>query len=764
MATELFDGLQPANYLWVSANAASGGDGSHDHPFNTIQQAVDLAGAGTAVMVTAGEYHENVQLPTHTLGTATAPTWLVSADGAGAAKILAPSNTVGAIYGYGTDNYVVNGFAIEGGKNGIQFSQSGSNFSNMVQNILVENNVIQNAAEDAIKIDQADNVQILGNTTHHNGQEGIDFVAVNNSLIEYNDVSDASGSAGIMVKGGSTNVTIAGNDVHDIPVADGILVGGWTGDQYFVPGFTGYESKNVTVIDNEVHNVAKRALNFLGAVDATATHNYLEANPAYYYAVNVDKGNPQAKVIAHSSNIVIDDNIFVNKMRLFVSTDSSNVSFHDNSLTGTWNTQTGPAVFVASHAIPVDSVAPVLLSASPAAHSVNAFTIGFSFDEAVAAGRGNILIHNAFDGSIAASIAAADISQVNFSGDVATLHSAASLVPGSHYYVTIDAGAVQDSAGNGFAGVSSSAAIDFTAASAVNTKATYDFDGNGNSDILLKQDSGQAAVWLMNGTDVIKNGAVSVDPAWKAIGAGDFNGDGKADILWQDASGQAEISFMNGTDTITSHAAGSNPGSAWHAISTGDFDGDGKSDILWQNDSGQAAVWLMNGAAKKAGTSLAGNNPGPSWHAIGAGDFNGDGKSDILWQNDSGQAAVWLMNGSTETSHFLVGANPGTSWHVKGAGDFNGDGKSDILWQDDHGQMQIWLMNGKSVLGTGSVGSADPLWHAEGIGDFNGDGKADILMQNDSGQAAVLSMNGTSVLAHDIVSESAGPAWHIDWA
>jgi hypothetical protein len=47
-------------------------------------------------------------------------------------------------------------------------------------------------------------------------------------------------------------------------------------------------------------------------------------------------------------------------------------------------------------------------------------------------------------------------------------------------------------------------------------------------------------------------------------GSGDFNGDGYADILWQDTSGQAAIWEMNGTNVIGSGAVGGNPGPSWH--------------------------------------------------------------------------------------------------------------------------------------------------------------------------------------------------------
>ena len=67
-------------------------------------------------------------------------------------------------------------------------------------------------------------------------------------------------------------------------------------------------------------------------------------------------------------------------------------------------------------------------------------------------------------------------------------------------------------------------------------------------------------------------------------------------ILWQNTNGQAAIWEMNGTNVIADPLVGANPGPSWQAIGTGDFTDDGQSDILWQNAStGQASIWEMNG-------------------------------------------------------------------------------------------------------------------------------------------------------------------------
>ena len=294
--------------------------------------------------------------------------------------------------------------------------------------------------------------------------------------------------------------------------------------------------------------------------------------------------------------------------------------------------------------------------------------------------------------------------------------------------------------------------------------AASDFNKDSFSDILWQNTSGQAAVWELNGSNVIGSALVGGNPgpSWKEIGTGDFNGDGKSDILWQNASGQAAVWEMNGTTVSAAALIGGNPGPSWKEIGTGDFNGDGHSDILWQNASGQAAVWEMNGTNRVAGGSQpVGANPGPSWKEIGTGDFNGDGRSDILWQNANGQAAIWEMNGTNVIGSALVGGNPGPSWKAIGTGDFNGDGKSDILWQNANGQAAIWEMNGTNVIGSASVGAnPGPSWELIGARDINGDGLSDLLWQNANGQAAVWEMSGTHVLGSASVGANPGPSWH----
>ncbi len=344
MQALLFDGLTPTNYIWVSPTGSDAGAGSKDSPLKTIQAAVDKATAGTAIMVKAGVYHENVKLPSEALGTPENPIWLISVDGPQAAKIVAVDQTLSTIYGYGTDNYVVQGFEIQGGFRGIQFSQSGRDFTDLVNNVLVIDNVIHDTTDDGIKIGQADNAYAVGNTVYNVVGEGIDFLAVNNGFISYNEVYNAkSTAAAIFAKGGSTGVLIDHNYVHDIPFGDGIGIGGQTGTEYFRPGFTTYEAKDVIVSENHVEDVARRPVNVKGAIDSKIIDNYLVGNPEYYAAIAIQMGWADAATLMYSANIEVAGNILVGNQKVRIHDGNNNAIFiHDNTATGLLTALVGP--------------------------------------------------------------------------------------------------------------------------------------------------------------------------------------------------------------------------------------------------------------------------------------------------------------------------------------------------------------------------------------------------------------------------------------
>jgi hypothetical protein len=271
---------------------------------------------------------------------------------------------------------------------------------------------------------------------------------------------------------------------------------------------------------------------------------------------------------------------------------------------------------------------------------------------------------------------------------------------------------------------------------------SHDFNGDGKSDIAWRDASGDAAVWLMNGAQLLQSAGLGSAPTtWSVVGQRDFNGDGKADWLWHDTSGNVAMWFLDGAQVTQSTGVG-NVSTAWSIVGTGDFNGDGKGDILWADGNGNVAVWLMNGAQLLQSAGL-GSAP-TTWSIVGTGDFNGDGKTDILWRDTAGDVAIWFMNGAQVSQSAGVG-NVSTAWSIVGTGDFNGDGKSDLLWRDTSGNVAIWLMNGAQLSQSLGVGAAPAGWSVIETGDFNDDGKSDILWQDASANVAIWFMNGAQV-------------------
>jgi microcystin-dependent protein len=282
----------------------------------------------------------------------------------------------------------------------------------------------------------------------------------------------------------------------------------------------------------------------------------------------------------------------------------------------------------------------------------------------------------------------------------------------------------------------------------------HDFNGDFNSDILWRHDSGQVYFWEMDGLGVKAEGTVAhaaVPNVWHIEGTGDFDADISSDILWRHDNGQVYVWEMSGLNikaegTIV-HAAVPN---TFHVEGISDFDGDLKSDVLWRSDSGQVYLWEMNGLGIKAEGGIAHAAVPTTWHLQGIGDFDGDGNSDILWRHDNGQVYVWEMNGlNVKMEGTIAHAGVPTDWQIQGIGDFDGDGKSDILWRHDSGQVYIWEMNGLNVKAEGTVVHAPVTsdWHVQSVGAQYGDSNSDILWRHDNGQVYVWEMNGLQLKA-----------------
>jgi serralysin len=143
---------------------------------------------------------------------------------------------------------------------------------------------------------------------------------------------------------------------------------------------------------------------------------------------------------------------------------------------------------------------------------------------------------------------------------------------------------------------------------------TGDYNGDGMADLLWRDDAGNTSIWFMNGIEVTSGSGISGAPAkdthWSVVGTGDFNGDGTSDIVWRDDTGNTEIWLMNGANVLAVAALG-NQGTAWSIAQVGDYNGDGRSDLIWRKNDGDTTMWFMN-SGTVIGTSSLGNI-GTNW-------------------------------------------------------------------------------------------------------------------------------------------------------
>ena len=104
-----------------------------------------------------------------------------------------------------------------------------------------------------------------------------------------------------------------------------------------------------------------------------------------------------------------------------------------------------------------------------------------TFSEKVTPVEGkNIVIRKSSDDSLVTTIAVDDASQVSVHGFTVTVDPAANLEYGTSYYLEIDAGAFEDVAGNGYAGIADASTWSFTTATAPNNDDDDDNDGGGS--------------------------------------------------------------------------------------------------------------------------------------------------------------------------------------------------------------------------------------------------------------------------------------------
>lgn len=265
-----------------------------------------------------------------------------------------------------------------------------------------------------------------------------------------------------------------------------------------------------------------------------------------------------------------------------------------------------------------------------------------------------------------------------------------------------------------------------------------DFNGDGQSDFLLRSDS-EVFVWLINSTASPSDSYIYTGLSSRVIHVADLSGDNKSDLIWlHDTENYSLASLMDGLSWVTGDCL-NGCDSALHPTHVGDADGDGKADIFWRSRAGVTSISRMNGVTQTAHREIYAD---PRCHITHLADFNGDSKKDIVWRCDPGHVHVWLMNGLNQLAAGTLSLDP--NCNVAKVADFNRDGKDDLVWGCGS-YTSIQLMNGLTELGARIIFN-DPNFQVVHTADFNGDGNADLVLQSTFGHTAIWLMSGFNVI------------------
>jgi len=177
-------------------------------------------------------------------------------------------------------------------------------------------------------------------------------------------------------------------------------------------------------------------------------------------------------------------------------------------------------------------------------------------------------------------------------------------------------------------------------------------------------DSTRTFTWVLNDGGASNNLSA---PATTTISfahavTDDFTGDGISDVLWRNASGEVDTwLMMNGQ--MTGGTMVSMVSSAWQFAGIGNFTGTGTSDILWRNTStGEVDDWLMNNGHMVGGAVL--GTISTAWQFAGIGNLNGDGTTDIAWRNStSGEVDLWVPANGQFVDHSIGTAS--SAWQIQ---------------------------------------------------------------------------------------------------
>ncbi len=226
----------------------------------------------------------------------------------------------------------------------------------------------------------------------------------------------------------------------------------------------------------------------------------------------------------------------------------------------------------------------------------------------------------------------------------------------------------------------------FATATPCDSHAVSDYDGDGETDMALYQDSTGWWYMLLSGSGYTLSSQKLGESGYSPVPA-DYDGDGKTDpAVYNESSGYWSIIKSGSSETSSAKW-----GDVGYLPVPADYDGDGKADLAVYCATGDwPGYWYI---LKSTDYSMASAKWGATGYSPVPADYDGDGITDLAVFCSSGDwPGYWYILKSTDYSMSYM--QLGAAEYTPVPGDYDGDGKTDVAVYDEGSSDWYMMLSG----------------------------------------------------------------------
>lgn len=322
-------------------------------------------------------------------------------------------------------------------------------------------------------------------------------------------------------------------------------------------------------------------------------------------------------------------------------------------------------------------------------------------------------------------------------------------------------------------------------------EAVGDLTGDRNDDLIVRwaDDSTRLNPYPAPATSINPDQELDLATAGHGIGmftathlaGGDLDGDGDTDLMMRQRWDNAQVLLANGDGTFVKRDFG--PKEFWTKVLSlviGDYTRDGKADVVVRRTDGVISVYPGDGAGGVSATAVTVANPaGGGWAAaeeVVGGEFTGDAHEDLVVRWANGDVHLFPNTGAGRLGTRVVLREGQAGWGdalSMTVADFTADSRDDILVRWHSGRGFLYPGTGAGIGGSSEYRPIGALNAAAAIvtGSFTG-GTTDTVVKWSDGSVRlypattatsevlnVRSFDGQSGVSHFEYAADAGSTW-----